>query len=299
MVRVESPPRFRAEVELRDRQGSVLGRREVEVRGDVCGGLDEALVLVLALAIDTQLAVLETQATPPLEPPPVTSATPEEPEPEPAPAPVASVPGPKVDAAPEPTQSASSPPKFQSGAKLVRMKGAGSAFGLVLALGNGFAVGLMPATAWDVNFTLGWRTPGDFGIELSGAFFPFGKVPTSEGQLDFRAGLAELRGCAPLLRGPILIDGCVGLWNGVMRARASGFSVENTSRTGPLSGATMQTRVAWDFYGKLFVRAAAGLGVPFVRDRFTVKSNEGTSVTLHRLSPVIALLGLELGLQLR
>src|SRR6476620_4375555 len=105
----------------------------------------------------------------------------------------------------------------------------------------------MPAPAWDVAFTLGWRTPSQFGIELSGTVFPFGRVPTSEGRVDFRAGLAELRGCAPFVRGPVWLDGCVGLWNGVMRARATGFSVENMSRTAPLSGATVQARVAWDF----------------------------------------------------
>lgn len=299
VTREESPARFRAQVELRDRQGSVLGRREVEVRGDACGGLDEALVLVLALAIDTQLAVLSAQATS-VEKAPVSEPTAHEAEPTPSapaqPAPVA----PKAAPAPSPEPAPSeAPPRHSSGAKIVRLKGAGSAFGLVLAVGSGLAVGIMPATAWDLSLTMGWRTPSDFGIELSGTFLPFGRVPTSEGRLDFRAGVAELRGCAPFVRGPVLFDGCVGLWNGVMRARASGFSVENTTRTSPLSGATVQARAAWEFYGRYFLRAAAGLGIPFVRDRFTVVGSEGSRVDLHRMSPAIALLGLDLGIQLR
>jgi hypothetical protein len=186
-----------------------------------------------------------------------------------------------------------------AGIKTVRVKHTGSAFGLVLAVGSGFGVGLMPATAWDTMFTLGWRTPSGIGIELSGTFFPFGRVPTSEGRVDFRAGVAELRGCAPLLHAPVLIDGCLGLWNGIMRGRASGFEGENLSRTSPLSGATVQARLAWDFYQRYFLRASAGMGVPFVRDRFTVAGSDGVRVDLHRLSPIIGLFGIDLGVQLR
>jgi hypothetical protein len=299
VLREEATAHFRAEVELRDRQGNVLGRREVETRSSACGGLDEALVLVLALAIDTQLAVLSAQtgqvASAPLnEPTPAISEPRSEPSaptnPQPAMRPVDSVP-----AGPIPE----SDPKFQAGVKMVRVRRTGSGFGLVLAVGTGFAVGLMPATAWDASFTLGWRTPSGFGIELTGIFFPFGRVPTSEGRTDYRAGLAELRGCAPVLRAPVLVDACVGLWNGVMRANASGFDLENTSRTSPLSGATTQVRVSWDFYERFFLRTGAGLGVPFVRDRFSVQGSQGTHVVLHRMSPVIALLGLDVGVHFR
>ncbi len=297
VARLDAPTRFQAEVELRDREGTLLGRREVETPGSTCGVLDEALVLVLALAIDTQLVSLRAARTEP-EPEPVMGPTadPEPSRPEQTPAPP-TVPDPEPKPRATPSAGAESkPPPF---AKTLRLKGAGSAFGLVLAVGSGFAVGLMPASAWNGSFTVGFRTPSQFGLELSGAFFPFGRVPTSEGEVNFRAGMAELRGCAPLVHGPVLVDGCLGLWNGVMRARASGFSLGNTARNAPLSGAMAQVRAAWEFYPRAFLRAGAGLGVPFVRDRFMAEGSEGTRVVLYRMSPVLALFELQAGMHFR
>ncbi|MFT3924876.1 MAG: hypothetical protein QM778_20240 [Myxococcales bacterium] len=295
--KADNPPRFRAEVELRDRQGKLLGRREVEAPGSACGALDEALVLVLSLAIDTQLTLLAAQATPSepaqstTESGPANSA-PIEPEPKAVVAPA------PVEVTQAPPTVAESHPKFASGVKIVRVKGTGATFGLLLAVGSGFTQGLMPATAWDLGVTLGFRTPSLFGVELSGTFVPFGRVPTDQGYADFRAGLAELRGCAPLLRAPVLLDGCVGFWNGVLRARAHDFS-KNMARTAPLSGATAHVRAAYDFSEHFFARAAAGLGVPFVRDRFTAVGTRETRVLLHRVAPVVGSFGLELGVHFR
>ena len=126
----------------------MLGRREVEVPGDACGGLDEALVLVLALAIDTQLAVLAAQAAQPAEAP-VIEPTPSVSEPAPS-EPPTPAPAPPVVAAPEPSAQPRVRRSSRRGPRIVRMKGSGSAFGLLLAVGTGLGIGLMPATAWDL-----------------------------------------------------------------------------------------------------------------------------------------------------
>jgi hypothetical protein len=306
--RSAAPPGFRAEVELRDREGKDLGRREVEVKGAACRALDEALVLVLALAIDAQLSAAARSSAPVQDEGGGLPAPPNEAQPPPAPAP-----------APEPVPTASSPPPPPAppapierpepeperptpspvpGVHHVSVKGTGRSYGLVIAAGAGLGLGLMPAPAWNAAFALAWRTPSAFSIELRGVLFPFGRVPTSEGRVDFRAGYAELRGCAPLLRIGLELDACVGLWNGVLHASASGFE-GSSSRLTPLSGATGQVRAAWEFRPRVFARASLGAGVPFVRERFMLQSSAGRDVELHRVAPVLGFFGLDFGVQLR
>ncbi len=181
----------------------------------------------------------------------------------------------------------------------MRIVRSGSAFGLVLAVGGGVGTGIMPAAAGAATATLGWRTPSLFAIELAAVFYPYGRVPTSEGRAEFRAGYAELRGCGPLYRSKVYFDACVGLWNGALRARGTGFSVEDFSRVTPLSGATAQVRGAWDFWARYFLRASLGMGVPFVRDRFVVEGTLGQEVLLHRLDKALLLVQVDAGVQLR
>lgn len=288
VAREASPPRFRAEVELRDREGHMLGKRAVEAPGNDCRALDEALVLVVALAVDVQMASLRAARVE--APPPVEAPEPPEPEAEPAPPPVV----------PEPTPvEAAEPVAHTSGTvRAVRVSRTGSTYGLVLAAGAGLGLGVMPKVAANAALTLGVRTPKAFSFELAAVIWPTGGVPTSEGDALFRAGYAELRACAPLWATQVTLDLCLGVWNGILRARGEGFSGGDFSFNAPLSGASAHVRAAY-WIERLFVRASVGVGVPFLRDRFVVEHADGERVLLHRLDKSLALGALDVGVQLR
>jgi hypothetical protein len=292
--------RFRADVTLMDREHRVLGRRAVETPGSDCNTLDDALVLVLALAVDAQVTALavESQAPATAQPEPAAPAPepgpPPRPEPEPPPQRVTPPPPPPPQPTP-PGAERREPGRL----KILRTPRAGSSGGLVLAIGGGLSTGLMPALTWGAALTLGIRTTRGFGLEVAALAFPSGRAPTSEGAAEFRAGYAELRGCAPLWQKLLVVDACVGLWNGMLRAHAEGFDKANYARLSPLSGATGQLRVAWGFADRLFARASFGFSVPFVRDRFVVEGSGGTRVELHRSEPWMTLALLDVGLRLR
>lgn len=283
---------FRAEVELLDAEGRGLGRRGVEAKGSECSALNEALVLVLSLAIDAQLLSLAEQMREAPEPE-VEAAKPERENVERGEA--------DQDLSPAPAAEASAHRESQAARRegSLRVVRSGSSFGLVLSAGAGLGVGLMPSAAWNTTLTLGWRTASAFAIELAATFFPYGRVPTSDGRAEFRAGYVELRGCGPLYRKKVLFDACVGLWNGALQAQGTGFSAEDLSRVTPLSGATAQVRAAWDFWARCFLRASVGVGVPFVRDRFVAESTLGQEVLLHRLDKVLTLVQVDAGVKFR
>jgi hypothetical protein len=289
-----SPTRFRAEVVLLDAQGRALGRRVVETPAGDCNALNDALVLVVALAVDAHVA--QKIEAPPLPPP----LPPAEPESEPAPAPPPAPPPPPQAPAPAPTPPAPAPePERAPRLRVVHTTRSGSSRGLVLSGGAGLATGMMPSLTWSASLTLGWRTPHKFSFELAAMAFPMGSRPTSDGDARFRAGYAELRACAPLFTRVIFVDACAGLWNGILHAGGHGFSAGSDSHLVPLSGATGQARVAWEFTERWFARLSAGAGVPFVRDRFVAQGTQGAKVELHQLDPALFLSGLELGLRLR
>ncbi len=287
---------FRASVEFENREGELLGRREVEAKGSDCKALSEAVALVMALAIETHLVELSAEAARALSAESSSAEAEQASEATPAPAVTEPEAAPPVEAAPEKPAKAQPVRREQTTLRIVR---SGSTFGLVLAVGGGVGTGIMPAASGEGSVTVGFRTPSLFSVELSALFFPYGRVPTSEGRAEFRAGYAELRGCAPLYRSKLYFDACLGLWNGVLHASGVGFSARDFARVTPLSGATLQLRGAWDFWARYFMRVSAGAGVPFVRDRFVVESSTGKEVLLHRLDKVLSLVQFELGVRLR
>jgi hypothetical protein len=298
IVREEPPARFRADVELRDGRGQLLGRRAVEAPGSDCQALDEALVLVVALALDAQVAALASAASaapaepPPSAPEPVVEPTPAPPAPAPPPP---AAPAPPPPSPPEPEEA----PRPRSPRVIGRTPRAGSSYGLLLSAGAGAAAGLLPDVTLQAALTVGMRTPRGFGLELSAAILPSGQRPTDAGDAEFRAGYAELRGCAPLRQGEFAIDACLGIYNGVMRARGVGFRYGSFSRLVPIAGGQALLRASYTFGPRLFARAAAALGTPFLRDTFVAEGDNGRRVELHRASALTWNAGLELGIQLR
>jgi hypothetical protein len=164
--------------------------------------------------------------------------------------------------------------------------------------GAGAAAGLVPGINAQLGVGVGMRSPRGFGLELAAAVLPSGNAPTDLGDAEFRAGYAELRGCAPIVRQPLSLDACLGLWNGVMRARGVGFPFGSFSRLVPIAGGQLHARVAYTFAPRLFARVDGSIGTPFMRDRFVAEGAMDRRVELHRASALLWQVGGELGVEL-
>jgi hypothetical protein len=143
------------------------------------------------------------------------------------------------------------------------------------------------------------RTPRGFGLELAASVLPGANKPTDSGDAEFRAGYAEARGCAPLKRGALSLDTCLGIWNGVMRARGVGFRYGSFSRLVPIAGAHAHLRAGYTFDARVFVRASGVVGVPFVRDRFVAEGAMERRVELQRAALFLWSASLAAGVHLR
>jgi len=268
---------FEANVDFRDRDGTHRGHRQVSVSSDDCHAMDEALALVIAMTLRAQPMI-------PLVAPP---------QPEPAPEPLPPEPEPE----PPPSEPEQTPPPTAK-ARLTKARGARLFRQPHLAVSALGSYGFMPATAVGAQLLLGIRPVDWLALRVTGNLLPHGKQPTNLGDVSFVGGYAEVLACPGLLRGRVRLELCGGILGGGLHAHGEGFSVDNRSETMPLGGATASGVVSVELGARLFLVGSIGAQLPFTRDRFAVRAPDDSVVQVHRLSVVLGVAQLGLGVQL-
>lgn len=280
--------------------GDASSKRELSMRGDDCRELDNALVLVVAAAIETlapskaaseepepAAEVSGSRYTPaarssaPATTPSVVRARPAKRVP---PTPVAA-PAPVLIDEPEPPDA----PSMEEPSDPERA--------LRIAVGPRLSAGLMPALAGGGALALHWPVMRGLRLELGTSFWPAGMRPTDQGDATFQSARLDALACPEWPIGQALaLYACAGPSFGGLRASAELANGDRINALRPLLGisgwAFAELRLSRD--GVFRLRAGAGASLEIWRDRFAAYDAAGRAVVLHRVAPLIGLAGLEL-----
>ncbi len=261
---------FSATLRVTDREGAVLGRRDVSVDGP-CSDLDAKLGLVISVMID-----------------PNASLTPPTPDPEPAVKPPPVVPDPpepkiiekeKIVVVPAPT---SPPVRWEVGASLL------TGLGLQPGVGIGFAPSFV--VEFDETFALvvegGVTAPTEASAGADDD--PTASVMVVHGGV----------GICPLTLHPwrLSLLACAGWFAGATLSEGDGLTVAR-SGVAVVTGPWLETRATWMIVEPLGLTSSLGLFVPITRAEVFYRAGP-EEVTLFETAPIggMADLGLTIGL---
>jgi hypothetical protein len=261
--------RFVVELELFERDGRSLGRRELSTRAAHCSALDDSLALVLALAADM-----------PRQPPLPESA------------PAAAVPTASPASPAPPTPSLGSPLSIPATTHAPRL-------GLRFrpSLGPALALGLVPGLAPGLEVGLTLRANEFWPVVLHGAGFleqdQASSVPAKGAKF---AAQTLLLGVCPYMGalGAFEASMCAVQCLGRVQARGVGFDEEQRD-TGWSLHVGAGLGLSREF-GPLFVAASGALLVPVVRRRYFI--TDDVDVTLYEQPWLGGLLALRVGTEI-
>jgi hypothetical protein len=272
--RVEGPGAFRATINVFDRAGAWIGRRELESPRAECQAIDDELELVVALLIDPAAALGPPPPAPPALPPIA-----------PVPAPLSPV------AAPPPTVApphAPAPPPVPE-----------RPWRLAIAGGATIGLGLLPGdAAGGVALWAQIAPPRGPSFEVGGAVWIDHQVTLPGGDASFSLAYGWIAVCPfdASLAGSTL-TACLGPQVGSLRVAGAGFPSafrQEQAIVSILAGARARRR----FVGPLFGTAGLGITVPTLRDRFYYTDPQGVRREVFQASPVAGTGDLALGFEL-
>ena len=249
-----------AKLVLRSRTGAELGARELDTHAAHCSALDDAVVLVVALLVDSPEARAQANAPPET---PATAAT----HPEPPPAP------------PHETRL-ELPPETYAPREPFRVEMAASALG---------AVGVLPGAAFGGEVVLGVRPPHFIELRLR----PAALLPQSaHAPAPDRGGRFSLLSIAfdacPLEHtlGRLRLSGCAG--QRVGRVLADGFGYRRNASSAELYYALGISAGAVFWVARpVGVRLGLELEAPLTRDKYFSVGSGGERLEIFRPSPVV------------
>jgi hypothetical protein len=283
--------------------------RELVSRDADCRALDDALVLVVAAAVETLAAAHDaapskaevateidgstyrpsgsTVIGPRARPAPV---------PGPAPAPIPAV-APEPEPAGDPLEPEAIEEEPTEDPVAADEPSRDPWLALRLALGPRLSLGLMPAAAGGGSIALIWPLSRALRVELGASLWPVGSRPTDQGDAHFQVARADVLGCPvwPIAR-PLSLVACAGPSAGGLRASGDFAATSERTSLRPVIGL-----MAWLFAelrlrsdDAFRVRAGVGASHELWRDRFAASDALGREVLLHRIAPWTALAALEL-----
>jgi hypothetical protein len=286
-----------------DREGRVLGRRVLRVRGESCQPLEASLVLVIAIAIDPGASLpavgesdalseeartmLEQLDLPELGPQQIAElAVPDAAAQTPAPAPAAPVSAPSMASATNASARDGRPEAPRPSPIALRV-------GASLALEIGVLPEPAAGVAVGVTIAPSWLLPVD--VWVSTLFAQDHAVADAAGSGRLQLFIGGLALCPALdVTSRLSMRLCSGLRAGVLSGRGHGFAA-STSSTGPWVEAVLGTGL-WLRLGRISLHTAVGAGVPAVRDTFSYVDRLGARRVLHRAEPVTGRFELGAGL---
>ncbi len=266
---------WHAVITLRDARGALLGTRELARDEKSCGGMREALALVIAVMIDPDAALgPHAVATPPAPPPP----EPAPPAPPPAPPPTIIVERERVYV-PVPPKPPSAPWRFEASAAAIT------------------GIGLAPGAP--IGAYVGWilEPPHFIGLEGYAALWPFGsKGSEAGGSVAFQLAYVGGALCPLKLHTERLhLYGCAGMQLGVLRSDGAGLAVPVSAGFRPVVNEVLEGRLSVKVVGPFAFRTGFALVVPIVRDHFVYTRSDGGSAELFRMSVIAATLDVGVG----
>lgn len=228
--------RWLASIFVRDRDGALLGTRDLAADGDDCVALAASVALAVALAIDPDA----------VEPPP-------------APAPVAPSAPPPPRAAPRARRVRPPAPRRPTA---TRARGGGVALRAVAG------AGLLPGIAPGVALGAEVLSVGDFRVTTGFVLFP--EARTGDGAFGFGLAAGSLSACAATSRrARAALVGCAGALVGAMHGVVYDLrpvGAGDRPWVALQAGARVEARVA----GALYAELGADLVVPLLRHRYGV-----------------------------
>lgn len=266
-----------AEIDLLDRRGNSLGRRELKTTARHCSALDDSLALVVALLVDSPEA--REQAAAAAAPAPPASST--------APSPTSTA----TPAREPPRVSVTIPPEVLAAREPYRV-----------LVGASFAalVGPLPGVAFGPELLLALRPPHFIELRLRPSFFPAREVtapaPDRGGRLSLMQVALDL---CPLEHetSQLRFSGCVG--QSVGWVHGEGFGYLHNETTGSLVyslGMGVSARMA--LAGPLGVDLSLGAAVPLEHDTYVSQTASGVTTEVFRSAPVTGMLAAGLSLEL-
>jgi hypothetical protein len=241
---------FRVALYVRDREGRLLGAREIPSEDTDCGPIEAASVLAIALAIDPEGAL----GPPPAPAPPLPSPPRIEPPP-PLPAAPAAPPAPPA-------------PLPLSG----------------LALRGGVGLGLLPGASPALSLAGEVALSGPASLTASALWMP--EARTDDGRFGFGLAAFSLGACVALTRSPVAdLGACASVWAGALHAVVYDLRPA-TPGDYAWAAASLTPRVRFHVAGRVHAEVGAHLFVPFTRPPFEVS---GWKDPVFRQSPLAAL----------
>jgi hypothetical protein len=265
-----------AKLSLRGRNGGELGARELDTHASHCSALDDALVLVVALLVDSPEARAElTQPAPPPKPP-------EEP--------VAEAPHPPSVAAERPTPI-ELPPETYAPREPYRIEIAASVVG---------AAGVLPGIALGGELMLGVTPPHFIELRLrpSGFLPKTEHTPSPDRGGRFSLITVGLDAC-PLDHdaGRLRFAACAGQRVGSMHAEGFGFR-QSASSSELYYALGASAGAAFWFAPPVGVRLGLDLEAPLTRNAYFSLGPSGERREIFRPSPIVGAVSAGLALSL-
>jgi hypothetical protein len=288
--------------------GDAQGARKLSARGSDCRALDDALVLVVAAAIEALAPSRAPIEDEPAEPAVGTAVAPDsfgaargEPASAPRPERTARVEPkrqekPREPVRPTPIVEDDAIREAEPPAREDAEAPSDPAHALRLSLGPRLSAGLMPAAAGGAALALLWPLSDTLRAELGASLWPLGTRPTDRGDADFQAARLDALLCTALpITRALHALACGGVSAGALRAQGD-FDHGSRASLRPLAGVvswlfaelSLTRDAAWR------IRAGGGLSFELWRDRFAARDALGRQVLLHRVAQVIGLVGVEL-----
>jgi len=229
---------YRASFRILDKDGAVVGSRQVEGHEASCRSLDDRAVLVASILVDD--AAREKKRVSPPPPPPL---------PPPPPGPV------RAPLAPPFREGPVTPPPSSE-----------AAWRFWLDVGVGVTTGLQPGVGVGLAVTALLRPPAFVPFYLGAGLYPSTQASVARGgTIDADVKLGAV-GLCPLVLGAGRLEllGCGGLLLGGLDARASGFD-ESFGDLAVLVGGTLSARGSLRVAGPLAIYAGLGGHFALVR----------------------------------
>jgi hypothetical protein len=252
-----------AELELVTSNGALIGTRTLQTEAEHCSALDESLPLVLALMLDVprdevRRADERKAAAAPKPEPPRTTPI----------------------ALPRTVHAPREPWRFRAAA---------------LATG---AVGLLPEPALGAGVTLGVEPPTFWLTELDATIWLPRDAEQDGGGARYRLLAVALHLCPFTIdAAPLRLDLCAGQRLG--RLEASGFGFErNRDQIRLIYDVSVRARGWLELFGPVGLLFGVGAEVPLARDRFYFVAADGRQPELFRMSPLIGVADIGLGVSL-
>ncbi len=277
---------FQVTLQVSKPGGRVLGEREIEVMGDDCAAIEEAVVLVIAVTLYPRTGLLgsgipldpETAAglealfgDEPLDPDP--EALPQA-DPEPEPAPVRRV-----------SRPAPTPAGFSGAETTVELDAAGAV-----------AAGQLPGLSFGVAARLGLRFGALWPIELGAALWH----ETVEERAGGQARFGLIAGSVALCPWQVPVRGrlCLGARAGSLRVEATGFAETEPASTDLVVDLEATGLFRPRLWGALHAYLGLSLALPLLQHGYTFQAADGTTVELFRIAQLTIRAQIGLGLSI-